>query len=226
MPDICLKNINNFICKDLSLDIKDGELLVLLGSNGAGKTTLLNIIAGLTEYSGSVYFGDNPIDGLPTHKRKIGYLFQDLRLFPHLTAAGNIGYGLSVNGGNRASTSFRVNELLDLMKIKHLRDRYPGSLSGGEKQRVALARALAPYPKLLFLDEPFNNVDSETARYLRSEFQIIRKKLGITTLYVTHNRTEAEEMADRIAVMDDGRIIHTGMPDEILSLINTKLPDE
>lgn len=212
MPDIHLKNIDNFICKDLSLDIKDGELLVLLGSNGAGKTTLLNIIAGLTEYSGSVYFGDNPIDGLPTHKRKIGYLFQDLRLFPHLTASGNIGYGLSVNGGNRASISSRVNELLDLMKIKHLRDRYPGSLSGGEKQRVALARALAPYPRLLFLDEPFNNVDSETARYLRAEFQVLRKKLGITTLYVTHNRTEAEEMADRIAVMDDGRIIHTGMP--------------
>jgi len=215
MPDIYLKKINNFICNDLSLNIYDGELLVLLGPNGAGKTTLLNIIAGLTEYTGSVYFGENSVDRLPAHKRNIGYLFQDLRLFPHLTVMGNIGYGLVVRGDNPTSINSRVNELLDLMRIRNLGDRYPGSLSGGEKQRVALARSLATQPDLLFLDEPFNNVDSKTAEYLRTEFKILLKKLSITTLYVTHDKREARETADRIAVMDRGRIVQIGTPDEL-----------
>jgi len=215
MSSIKLENISKYVCKNINLEIFDKELLVLLGPNGAGKSTLLNVIAGLIDYEGSVFFDNKPIDKLPANKRRIGYLFQELNLFPHLDVSANIAYGLRVQKQSQDEIKDRVEELLQIMKIKHLSSRYPKELSGGEKQRVALARALANSPRILLLDEPMNSLDYRTSKYLRTEFKILQKKLGITTIYVTHNFYEAEEMAQRIAVLDKGRIEQIGSPKEI-----------
>ena len=215
MPSIELKNICKYICRDVSLEIFDKELLVLLGPNGAGKTTLLNIIAGLTDYNGSVLFDSVPVDKVPASKREVGYLFQDLVLFPHLDVAANIAYSLRVQKQPQSKVEARVQELLQLMKIKHLSSRYPKHLSGGEKQRVALARALALSPKVLLLDEPMSSLDVQTAKYLRRELELLQDELGITTIYVTHDLVEAEEMADRIAIIQDGHMEQVATPDEV-----------
>jgi len=215
MSSIKLKNISKYVCKNINLEIFDKELLVLLGPNGAGKSTLLNVIAGLIDYEGSVFFDNKPIDKLPANQRRIGYLFQELNLFPHLDVSANIAYGLRVQKKLPNEIKASVDELLQIMKIKHLSSRYPKELSGGEKQRVALARALANSPRILLLDEPMNSLDYRTSKYLRTEFKILQKKLGITTIYVTHNFYEAEEMAERIAVLDKGRVEQIGLPREI-----------
>ena len=215
MPSITLKNISKYVCQAVDLDIVDKELLVLLGPNGAGKTTLVNIIAGLTDYSGSVFFDDVPVDKLPANKRGVGYLFQDLALFPHLDVAANIAYGLMSRQQARERVDVRVNEFLQMMKIEHLSSRYPKNLSGGEKQRVALARALALSPKVLLLDEPLSSLDVQTAKYLRTELRQIQQKLGVTTVYVTHDLEEAEEMADRIAVIQNGHLEQVSRPEEV-----------
>ena len=215
MPSIELKNISQYICRQVNLKIRDKELLVLLGPNGAGKTTLVNIIAGLTDYEGSVLFNDVPVDKLPSHKREVGYLFQDLVLFPHLDVAANIAYGLRAKKQPQHQVEARVNELLQMMKIEHLASRYPKHLSGGEKQRVALARALAPSPRVLLLDEPLSSLDVPTTKYLRTELKQLQQRLGITTVYVTHDLQEAEEMADRIAVLQDGHLEQVGKPEEV-----------
>ena len=215
MSSIKLKNISKYVCKNVNLGIFDKELLVLLGPNGAGKSTLLNVIAGLIDYEGSVLFDNKPVDGLSANKRRIGYLFQELNLFPHLDVSANIAYGLKVQKRPQNEINAKVDELLQIMKIKHLSSRYPKELSGGEKQRVALVRALAYSPRILLLDEPMNSLDYRTSKYLRTEFKILQKKLGITTIYVTHNFYEAEEMAERIAVLDKGRVEQIGSPKEI-----------
>lgn len=215
MSSIKLENISKYVCKNVNLEIFDKELLVLLGPNGAGKSTLLNVIAGLIDYKGSVFFDNKPVDRLPANKRRIGYLFQELNLFPHFNVATNIAYGLKVQKRPQNEINAKVEELLQIMKIKHLSSRYPKELSGGEKQRVALARALANSPHILLLDEPMNSLDYRTSKHLRTEFKILQKKLGITTLYVTHNFYEAEEMAQRIAVLDRGRVEQIGLPREI-----------
>ena len=215
MPSIKLENICKYICRDVNLEIVDRELLVLLGPNGAGKTTLLNIIAGLTDYDGSVLFDRQPVDRLPPSKRGVGYLFQDLFLFPHLDVTANIAYGLRAQKQAQYELEGRVEELLQLMKIEHLAARYPKHLSGGEKQRVALARALALSPRVLLLDEPLSSLDMQTAKYLRTELKQLQRKLGITTIYVTHDLAEAEEMADRIAIIQNGQIQQAGRPEEV-----------
>ena len=216
MPSIEFRNICKFICKDVNLMIPDRELLVLLGHNGAGKTTLLNIVAGFIDYDGSVLLDGAPIDKVPANKRGIGYVSQNLNLFPHLTVVENIAYGLRASKQyGEPEVTDRVNELVDMMRIPHLTSRYPLSLSGGEKQRVALARAIAPSPRVLLLDEPLGGLDTQTSKYLRVELRRIQRKLGITTMYVTHDLTEAEEMADQIAVIDKGNIEQLGRPEEI-----------
>jgi len=215
MSSIKLKNISKYVCKNINLEIFNKELLVLLGPNGAGKSTLLNIVAGLIDYEGSVFFDNKQIDRLPADKRRIGYLFQELNLFPHIDVAANIAYGLRIQKKSQNEIKARVEELFQIMKIKHLSSRYSKELSGGEKQRVALARALANSPRILLLDEPMNSLDYRTSKHLRTEFKILQKKLGITTLYVTHNFYEAEEMAQRIAVLDRGRVEQIGLPKEI-----------
>ena len=215
MSSIKLKNISKYVCKNINLEIFDKELLVLLGPNGAGKSTLLNIIAGLIDYEGSVFFNNKPVDKLPANRRRIGYLFQELNLFPHLDASANIAYGLKVQKRPQNEINTKVEKLLQIMKIKHLSSRYPKELSGGEKQRVALARALANSPRILLLDEPMSSLDYRTSKYLRTEFKMLQKRLGITTIYVTHNFYEAEEMAQRIAVLDKGKVEQIGSPKEI-----------
>lgn len=215
MPRIELKNICKHICRDVNLEINDSELMVLLGHSGAGKTTLLNVIAGLTEYGGSVLADGVPLDNVGANKRKIGYLFQDLVLFPHMDVASNIAYSLKVQKVAPEKIRHRVDSLLKMLKITHLSARYPKKLSGGEKQRVALGRALACAPKVLLLDEPMSSLDGQTAKHLRAELMQIQKNLGITTIYVTHDLSEAEEMADRIAVINNGAIEQVAPPDEV-----------
>jgi ABC-type Fe3+/spermidine/putrescine transport system ATPase subunit len=215
MPSIELRNICQYICNDVNLKIRDKELMVLLGPNGAGKTTIAHIIAGLTDYRGSVLFDGVAVDKLPAHKREVGYLFQDLVLFPHLDVAANIAYGLSARKQSPRQVEVRVKKLLQMMKIEHLAQRYPKRLSGGEKQRAALARALAPSPRVLLLDEPLSSLDVPTAKYLRTELKQLQQRLGITTVYVTHDLQEAEEMADRIAVLQNGCLEQVDRPERV-----------
>jgi len=215
MPDIELKNISKYICGDINLKIRDREFLVLLGVNGGGKTTLLNVIAGLIDYGGSVLFDGRVVDNIPASRRQVSYLFQEPLLFPHLDVAANIAYGLRTRKQPAKQIEARVNALLRMMKIEHLSTRHPKHLSGGEKQRVALARALAVLPKVLLLDEPLSSLDAPSAKYLRVELKQIHRKLGVTTVYVTHDLQEAEEMADRIAVIQNGCLEQVGTPEEI-----------
>ena len=216
MPSVELRNINNYICRDVTLTAQHGELLALMGPTGAGKTTLLNVIAGLVPYEGMVLFDGVPVDKLSPRKRRVGYLFQNFCLFPHMNVYENVAFGLQVQGLKKADIELRVRELLCLFRIEHLSERYPNKgLSGGEKQRVALARAVAPWPKVLLLDEPFNSLDLRTAKYLRMELRKLQSSLKITTLYVTHNQREASEMGDRIAVIHEGSLEQTGTHSEL-----------
>jgi ABC-type Fe3+/spermidine/putrescine transport system ATPase subunit len=215
MPSIELRNICQYICRNVNLKIRDKELMVILGPNGAGKTTIAHIIAGLTDYQGSVLFDGVAVDKLPANKREVGYLFQDLVLFPHLDVAANIAYGLSAKKQPPQQVETRVKQLLQMMKIEHLAARYPKHLSGGEKQRAALARALAPSPRVLLLDEPLSSLDVPTAKYLRTELKQLQQRLGITTVYVTHDLQEAEEMADRIAVLQNGCLEQVDKPEKV-----------
>jgi ABC-type Fe3+/spermidine/putrescine transport system ATPase subunit len=215
LPTVELVGISNYALKQINLKIFDKELFVLLGKTGSGKTTLLNTIAGLKEYEGTIKFDNVSIDRVPTENRGIGYLFQNLLLFPHMDVYSNISYGLRIRNFRKTEISTKVMELAKLVRIEPLIDRYPKYLSGGEKQRVALARALAIEPKILLLDEPFNNLDPRTAKHLRLELKKIQQNLGITSIFVTHNLMEAEELADRIAIMNEGKIQQVGHPQEI-----------
>ena len=215
MPIIELCNISKYVCKNINLKILNNEFTVLLGPNGAGKSTLLNIIAGLIEYQGSVLFDGKCVNHFPVNKRKIGYLFQDLYLFPHLDVFSNIAYSLEIRKKNSHKIRERVNELLEMLRIENLLHCYPKQLSGGEKQRVALARSLATKPDILLLDEPLSSVDLQSSKYLRRELKQLQKELGITTIYVTHNLMEAEEMADKIVVIDKGKVEQIGGVKEI-----------
>jgi ABC-type sulfate/molybdate transport systems ATPase subunit len=212
---VSLQQISNFVLKEISLDIAPGELLVLIGPSGAGKTTLLNVLAGLVPYQGRVTFGGRSADRLPPHKRRVGYVFQDLLLFPHLTVEKNLLLAMRCLDLTRGEKQARAEEILDLFRIRGLSDRLPEALSGGEKQRAALARAVAGRPKILLLDEPFASLDFRTARYLRQEFKRLQKRLALSTLFVTHNLREARELGDRIAVFHKGRLEQTARPDEI-----------
>jgi len=215
MPAIELRNVSNRICREISLTVPDRELMVLLGPVGAGKTTLLNIIAGLAPYRGSVLFDGRPVDALPVPERNVGYLFQNLLLFPHLTVEENILYGLKARRAPAERARRGARDLIDFFNLGPLADRYPARLSGGEKQRVALARALAPEPEILLLDEPFSNLDYKTTKYLRLELKRLQRELEITAIYVTHDQFEAEEIADSIAVLHRGRLVQAGTAEEI-----------
>ncbi|MCX8111521.1 MAG: ABC transporter ATP-binding protein [Syntrophorhabdaceae bacterium] len=216
MPLIEIKNIQKFLLKGIDLTIHDKELLALVGPNGSGKTTLLNIISGLTDYSGEVLFDGINVNGIPTHKRGVGYLLQDLALFPHLDVASNIAYGLKVRGYPNDTIKKRVDELLDALHIARLKDKYPQGLSGGEKQRVAIARAIAPFQKILLLDEPTSSLDAQTAKYFRIELKNLLKRFEITAVIVMHDLLGAEEIADRIAILHRGKIEQVSNPEDIL----------
>jgi len=209
---INIPNLSNFILKNINLSIKKGEFFVLLGPNGAGKTTILNAIAGFCDYKGSIYIDGRPIENIPIEKRQIGYVFQELCLFPHMNVYDNIAFGLKVQ---REKHRERVDKLLDLLNLGEIINRYPYNLSGGEKQKVALARALAIDPQIILMDEPLNKLDYNTANYLRDELKKVQKNMGITTVYVTHDYLEARILADRIAVLNNGNIEQIGTQEDI-----------
>jgi sulfate transport system ATP-binding protein len=205
---------------DVDLDVRPGELLALLGPSGSGKTTLLRIIAGLAEADrGQVFFGGVDATSLPVQKRQVGFVFQHYALFKHMSVADNIAYGLQVREqSNRPSKSEirrRVSELLDLVQLSGYESRFPSQLSGGQRQRVALARALAVEPRVLLLDEPFGALDAKVRKDLRAWLRDIHERTGKTTVFVTHDQDEALELADRVAVLNQGRVEQVGSPDDV-----------
>jgi iron(III) transport system ATP-binding protein len=200
----------------VSLDVAQGEFVCLLGPSGCGKTTLLRIIAGLeAQDAGQIVAGERDISGLPPRDRDYGIVFQSYALFPNLTVAQNVAYGLGTTQGSRARMQARVSEMLALVGLSGSEAKYPSQLSGGQQQRVVLARALAPAPSLLLLDEPMSALDAQVREHLRIELRRLQRKLNVTTLMVTHDQDEAMAMADRIAVMSNGRIEQVGSPAEI-----------
>ena len=204
------------VLDDVSLDVKAGELVCLLGPSGCGKTTLLRIIAGLEKQdSGRLLIGPRDISKAHPQERDYGILFQSYALFPNLTVAQNIGYGLSTRSLLRSQIRERIEEMLELVGLSAIASKYPGQLSGGQQQRVGLARALAPSPSLLLLDEPMSALDAKVREHLRHELRGLQQKLGITTVMVTHDQDEAMVMADRIAVMNQGRIEQFDTPEAI-----------
>jgi ABC-type Fe3+/spermidine/putrescine transport system ATPase subunit len=215
MAIISLVNIRNMILKDVSFEINEGEIFALVGPSGAGKTTLLHVLAGLMPYTGTIFSDAGSLDGVPPYKRRMGYLFQDLLLFPHLTVEGNLTIAMGLEISGKKQKKERAAELLELMGISALAKRFPHELSGGEQQRVALARALASSPAILLLDEPFSSLDFRIARYLRLEFKRLQRMLGFNALFVTHNMKEAQELADRIGVLKDGKLVHVVKPDDL-----------
>ena len=215
------KRFGNFVAlDDIQLDIPTGELVALLGPSGCGKTTLLRIIAGMeTADSGQVLFSGAEATHLHARERKVGFVFQHYALFRHLNVVDNIAYGLNVRPRAlrppRPEIRRRVAELLELVQLSGLEKRFPTQLSGGQRQRVALARALAVDPKVLLLDEPFGALDAQVRRDLRRWLREIHDRTGHTTLFVTHDQDEALELADRVAILNKGRIEQIGTPDEI-----------
>ena len=202
--------------RDATLTVGEGEFVCFLGPSGCGKTTLLRIVAGLTrQTTGIVRMAGQDVSALPPSERNYGIVFQSYALFPNLTVARNVAYGLTTRRVSRAQIARRVDELLDLVHLRGHRDRYPAQLSGGEQQRVALARALAPSPSLLLLDEPLSALDARVRVNLRQEIKGLQRRLGITTIMVTHDQEEALTMADRIVVMNHGVIEQIGTPVDI-----------
>ena len=202
--------------REASLTVADGELVCFLGPSGCGKTTLLRIIAGLErQNAGVVRMAGRDVSHLPPSERNYGIVFQSYALFPNLTVARNVAYGLETRRVARAAIGRRVEELLELVHLRAHAHRYPAQLSGGEQQRVALARALAPSPALLLLDEPLSALDARVRVALREEIKALQRRLGITTIMVTHDQEEALTMADRIVVMNHGVIEQIGTPIDI-----------
>ncbi|MED5402542.1 MAG: putative 2-aminoethylphosphonate ABC transporter ATP-binding protein [SAR324 cluster bacterium] len=217
------KNFGSFkAIQNISIEIEEGEFACFLGPSGCGKTTLLRCIAGLEKQSsGTITQNEIEISLLPPSARDFGIVFQSYALFPNLTVFSNISYGLINHKWGKDKITSRVNELLDLVDLKSHMAKYPGQLSGGEQQRVALARALATSPGLLLLDEPLSALDAKVRVYLRKQIKDLHRKLGITTIMVTHDQEEAQSMADRIFVMKDGKIIQSGSPKEIYENANS-----
>lgn len=201
---------------DVSLHIKPGEFICLLGESGCGKTTLLRVIAGLVQHErGEIALAGSDLSGVPCHKRNIGMVFQSLALFPHLNVGANIAYGLRMRGAATDAMQQRVDHLLQLVGLADYGSRSVASLSGGQKQRVAIARALAMEPQLFLMDEPFSALDAGLRDHLQQEVRKIQQQLAVTTIFVTHDQREAMALADRIVVMNNGRIEQVGTPEEI-----------
>src|SRR5215467_776281 len=200
----------------VDLDVGEGEFFTLLGPSGCGKTTLLRMIAGFCELDeGAIRFGPRRIDKLPAHLRDIGMVFQNYAVFPNLTVAGNVAYGLKARQVAAAEIAARVNEALRLVQLGGLGERWPHQLSGGQLQRVAIARALVIRPQVLLFDEPLSNLYARLRVSMRSEIRELQKSLGITAIYVTHDQEEAMSVSDRIALMNAGKLEQVGVPVEI-----------
>jgi len=209
--------------KSLDLDVEEGEFLTLLGPSGCGKTTTLRLIAGfIRPTSGNLYLGEEEITHLPPDKRNVGMVFQDYALFPHMTIEDNIGFGLVERGVDKALIRTRVQELLTLVSLPGVEDRYPSQLSGGQQQRIAVARAVAYAPRVLLMDEPLGALDLKLRESMQLELRRIQQELGITAVYVTHDQSEAMNMSDRIAVMNDGVLEQIGTAEEIYDTPHTR----
>ncbi len=211
------------VVQDFNLDVEPGEFVSFLGPSGCGKTTVLRMVAGFEEpTAGKIVVTGKDITRLKPNQRNVGMVFQAYALFPNLTVAQNVAFGLKVAGASRADSDARVKEMLGIIKLPEFGDRYPYQLSGGQQQRVALARALAPKPKLLLLDEPLSALDAKVRVSLRDEIRSIQKRLGITTVFVTHDQEEALSISDRIVVMYGGKAEQVGTPFEIYNRPATK----
>lgn len=206
----------NRVVRHFDLNVQPGEFVSLLGPSGCGKTTVLRMIAGFeTPSAGRIEIGGQDVAHMPPARRRIGMVFQAYALFPNLTAADNVGFGLKVAGVPKAARAGRVAEMLALIGLPDKGGHYPFELSGGQQQRVALARALAPQPRVLLLDEPLSALDAKVRVRLRAEIREIQKRLGITTIFVTHDQEEALSISDRVVVMHDGVADQIGTPPEI-----------
>ena len=206
----------NHVLKDVSLEIEPGEFFAFLGPSGCGKTTLLRLIAGFnTADSGTVRIGGEDIGDLPPWKRDVGLVFQSYALWPHMTVRKNVAFGLEERRLPRAEIDKRVNVALEVVGLTHLADRRPSQLSGGQQQRVAVARTIVIEPKVLLLDEPLSNLDAKLRVQVRRELRDLQRRLGLTTIFVTHDQEEANTICDRIAVMNDGVVQQVGTPMEL-----------
>jgi putative spermidine/putrescine transport system ATP-binding protein len=221
MPDLELTHVRKEFAgtvavEDFNLSAEQGEFISFLGPSGCGKTTTLRMIAGFElPDSGTIQLAGQDLTYVPPNKRKVGMVFQSYALFPNMSVADNIGYGLKVAGKPKAEIQTRVREMLALIHLESFATRYPNQLSGGQQQRVALARALAFHPRVLLLDEPLSALDAKIRVELRQEIRRIQQHLGITTIYVTHDQEEALSLSDRVVVMSQGRIEQVGAPFEI-----------
>ncbi|AFY73720.1 sulfate ABC transporter, ATP-binding protein [Synechococcus sp. PCC 7502] len=211
------KSFGSFQALDqINLSVEDGALLALLGPSGSGKSTLLRVMAGLESADqGSVWLDGVDTTHAPVQERQIGFVFQHYALFKHLTVRENIGFGLSIRKAPKKIIQAKVDELLELVQLKGLGERYPSQLSGGQRQRVALARSLAAEPKILFLDEPFGALDAKVRKELRAWLRRLHDEVHVTTIFVTHDQEEAMEVADTIVVMNKGKIEQVGTPADI-----------
>jgi putative spermidine/putrescine transport system ATP-binding protein len=202
--------------ENLSLDVRRGELVALLGPSGCGKTTTLRMIAGLAAATtGHVIVGGRDVTVVPPYERDMGLVFQSYALFPHMTVAANVAFGLEMRKVAKTDRERRIAEAIGLVRLEGLARRYPRELSGGQQQRVALARALVIQPQILLFDEPLSNLDAKLRNEMRSEIRDIQRRLGITALFVTHDQTEALAMCDKVAVMNAGRLEQYGTPVEL-----------
>ncbi len=224
MDLIKLENIDvsydgkNKILENLNLKIKKGELVSLLGPSGCGKTTTLRVVAGFIEPTGGKFIlGDKDYTHMPVHKRNFGLVFQSYALFPHLTVEENVAFGLKMKKVKKDEISKKVSEMLEVVDMSHLAKRYPKELSGGQRQRVAIARALVVEPSLLLLDEPLSNLDAKLRLKMRVEIRKLQQKLGITTLFVTHDQEECFSISDKVAVLNKGVIEQFDTPENIYS---------
>jgi putative spermidine/putrescine transport system ATP-binding protein len=228
MAFLDLNKINKVFSKfvavdDFNLQVEKGEFVSFLGPSGCGKTTTLRMIAGFeTPTSGEILIDNSDITPIPPNKRHIGMVFQSYALFPNMTVADNIGFGMKVTGKDKKEIKERVEEMLNLIHMSEFSARYPHQLSGGQQQRVALARALAIRPTVLLLDEPLSALDAKIRVQLRTEIRSIQQKMGITTIYVTHDQEEALSLSDRVVVMNSGHIEQIGSPFEIYNFPKTQ----
>jgi len=221
MPGISIRNVikrfgDMVAANNINLEIEKGEFFTLLGPSGCGKTTLLRCIAGfLDPEEGQIHFGERRVDGIPTHKRGVGMVFQNYAVFPHLSVQDNVKYGLKARKVHAGEQEDRARQAISLVQLEGLENRLPNQLSGGQLQRVAIARALVIEPEVLLMDEPLSNLDAKLRVEMRGEIRMLQQKMGITTLYVTHDQEEALSISDRIAVMDYGLVRQVGKPWEI-----------
>ena len=208
---------------NVSMTIGDGEFFGLLGPSGGGKTTLLRSIAGFIDPDeGEISIDGQPMQDTPINKREIGMMFQNYALFPHMSVTDNVGFGLSVRHAPKAAITARVAELLRLVRLEGYGDRKPRQMSGGQQQRIALARALAPNPRVLLLDEPLGALDKKLREEMQIELKQIQRDVGITTVFVTHDQEEALTLSDRIAILNEGRVVQIGPPREIYERPGTR----